>query len=76
MRWDDDVLEVAYEAIRQGIPAEARESAFEAVRETMPEEYQGWSAPFGDVVEVPDDAPLIDRLVAWNGRTPGPASES
>ena len=23
-----------------------------------------------DAVPVPDDAPLIDRLVAWNGRRP------
>ncbi len=27
-------------------------------------------APFGPAVPVADDAPLIDRLVAWNGRTP------
>ena len=26
--------------------------------------------PFGEAVAVADDAPLIDRLVAWNGRTP------
>lgn len=27
-------------------------------------------APFADVVPTPADAPLIDRLVAWNGRRP------
>ena len=26
--------------------------------------------PFGDAVPVPDDAPVIDRLVAWQGRDP------
>ena len=26
--------------------------------------------PFDEVVEVGPDAPLIDRLVAWNGRDP------
>jgi hypothetical protein len=25
---------------------------------------------FAEVVPVPDDAPIIDRLVAWNGRQP------
>ena len=28
------------------------------------------TTPFAAAVEVPDDAPLIDRLVAWNGRDP------
>ena len=26
--------------------------------------------PFANAVDVSDDAPLIDRLVAWNGRQP------
>ena len=26
--------------------------------------------PFADAVPVPDDAPVIDRLVAWQGRDP------
>ena len=26
--------------------------------------------PFAEAVPVPDDAPAIDRLVAWNGRDP------
>jgi len=27
-------------------------------------------APFGPVQSVPDDAPAIEQLVAWCGRTP------
>ncbi len=29
-----------------------------------------WEAPFGPAVEITESASLIDRLVAWNGRTP------
>jgi hypothetical protein len=29
-----------------------------------------FAAPFGDAVEAAADAPMIDRLVAWNGRLP------
>jgi uncharacterized protein (TIGR03086 family) len=53
--WDPQVLETAYAAIQFGLPAEGRDN---------PE------LPFGEVVEVPADAPLIDKLVAWNGRQP------
>jgi uncharacterized protein (TIGR03086 family) len=52
--WQPDVLALSYDAFHEGLPAEGRE-AF---------------AAFGDVVAVPDDAPVIDRLVAWTGRRP------
>jgi uncharacterized protein (TIGR03086 family) len=54
-QWDPQVLEVALYAISQVLPAEGRGER---------------GAPFADPVEVPVDAPLIDRLVAWNGRRP------
>jgi uncharacterized protein (TIGR03086 family) len=57
--WDDDVLAVADAAIRLGLPAEHRRGAGLPV-----------DPPFDRVVEVADDAPLVDRLVAWNGRRP------
>jgi uncharacterized protein (TIGR03086 family) len=53
--WNSRVLEVALDAIRQVLPAEGRGDR---------------GAPFADPTEVPADAPLIDRLVAWNGRRP------
>jgi uncharacterized protein (TIGR03086 family) len=53
--WNPRVLEVALHAIRQVLPSEGRSAM---------------GAPFADIVEVPADAPLIDRLVAWNGRRP------
>ncbi|MEP6661877.1 MAG: TIGR03086 family metal-binding protein [Acidimicrobiales bacterium] len=54
-QWDSQVLELALDAIGQVLPADGRGER---------------GAPFADPVEVPADAPLIDRLVAWNGRRP------
>lgn len=68
--WDRSVLEVAFAAIRATLPAEGRSEAFEAARELLPPEVP-FSVPFAAAVPVPDDAPLVDRLVAWNGRDPG-----
>jgi uncharacterized protein (TIGR03086 family) len=69
--WDESVLEVAFAAIQQGLPAEGRIEQFEAVRAQMPTGQDDFSYPFKAAVDVGDDAPLIDRLVAWNGRDPG-----
>jgi uncharacterized protein (TIGR03086 family) len=44
--------------------------AVAAVHRKLPAE-RGPGIPFGAPVPVPDDAPLIDRLVAWQGRNPG-----
>jgi uncharacterized protein (TIGR03086 family) len=55
--WDEGVLTTAYAAIQRGLPAEGRDNA---------------ELPFEEVVDVADDAPLIERLVAWNGRDPQP----
>lgn len=52
--WDPQVFAVALPATRKILPAEPR----------------GGGIPFGPVVPVPDDAPLIERLVAWQGRDP------
>ena len=52
--WDPRVITAALAATRRALPAGNR----------------GEGVPFGPVVPVPDDAPLIDRLVAWQGRDP------
>jgi uncharacterized protein (TIGR03086 family) len=44
--------------------------ALERARATLPPEYQGEGMVFGAVVEVPDDAPAIDRFVGFLGRRP------
>jgi uncharacterized protein (TIGR03086 family) len=43
--------------------------ALAAVHRKLPAE-RGPGIPFAAPVPVPDDAPLIDRLVAWQGRDP------
>lgn len=37
---------------------------------TLPPQYRGDDMPFGHVVEVADDAPAVDRLAGFLGRTP------
>ena len=67
--WDPQILSLAFDGIRF-LPGENRSSMFEAMRSGMPPERQDFAYPFADAVPVADDAPLIDRLVAWNGRRP------
>ena len=67
--WDDDTVGHALDLMRSWLPGEGRAEIFAAVRDQM-----GMDASIPDafaaVVAVPDDAPLIDQLVAWNGRRP------
>ena len=62
-------------ATAQPIPytdAEAEE-ALSRAQATLPPEYQGEGMAFGAPVDVADDAPAIDRFVAFLGRPPHPA---
>ncbi|MGH9156191.1 MAG: TIGR03086 family metal-binding protein [Acidimicrobiales bacterium] len=68
--WDPRVVELAFDAIRRNLPGEGRAAMFEAGRQQMPEAMGDWADPFAEAVEVAAGAPLIDRLVAWNGRRP------
>ncbi|MEV0741814.1 TIGR03086 family metal-binding protein [Streptomyces sp. NPDC050549] len=52
--WDPEMLAAPLAAMHHAVPAEPR----------------GGQVPFGPVVEVPEDAPGIDRLVGWYGRRP------
>ncbi|MEM9563173.1 MAG: TIGR03086 family protein, partial [Actinomycetota bacterium] len=54
--WDDDVVDGAVVAITTGLPAEPRGDEV--------------GIPFDPVVPTAQDAPAIDRLVAWTGRDP------
>lgn len=67
--WDPRIVSLAFDGIRF-LPGENRSAVFEAVRSTMAPEQRNFADPLADAVPVPDDAPLIDRLVAWNGRRP------
>ena len=68
--WDPQVVEVSYRAITMGLPPLGRTEMFEQIAAAMPEEERTGRAPFGEAVAVPDDAPAIDRLVAYTGRRP------
>lgn len=66
--WDDEVVAAAFTAIRAIMPAEGRTELYESYERELPPGM--WKEPFALAVEVADDAPVIDRLVAWNGRRP------
>jgi uncharacterized protein (TIGR03086 family) len=46
-------------------------TALTAIRSKLPQPERGPGIPFGTAVPVPADAPLVDQLVAWQGRDPG-----
>jgi uncharacterized protein (TIGR03086 family) len=52
--WQPEVLDLAFESYKVGLPAEGREQF----------------PVFKEIVPVPDDAPLIDQIVAYTGRQP------
>jgi uncharacterized protein (TIGR03086 family) len=65
--WDDTVVAAALEA-RQILPAENRRALYEEISTAMG--LDEVAIPFDEAVPISDDAPAIDRLVAWNGRDP------
>ncbi|MGV0812831.1 TIGR03086 family metal-binding protein [Mycolicibacterium boenickei] len=66
--WDDTVVAAAFEVARQMLPAENRLALYEEISAARGLDEVG--VPFAEAVPIPDDAPAIDRLVAWNGRDP------
>jgi uncharacterized protein (TIGR03086 family) len=65
--WDETVVTAALEA-RQILPAENRRALYEEISTAMG--LDDVAVPFAEAVPIHDDAPAIDRLVAWNGRNP------
>ncbi len=65
--WDDAVVAAAL-AERDFLPAENRLAVFEEISKNMG--LPDVAIPFAEQVPVDDNAPAIDRLVAWNGRNP------
>jgi uncharacterized protein (TIGR03086 family) len=65
--FDSAVLDAALASYLFVLPEANRDERFDAVRRVMPE---GWLPPFHNAVDVPADAPTIDRIVAWTGRQP------
>lgn len=69
VEWDAGALEAAWAAIRRQLPSADRSPMWKATKARLPPDHP-WEDPFGPAVPVPDDAPLLDRLIGWNGRTP------
>ena len=74
--WDDQVVGAAYDAISHTLPAEGRAEMFREVMERVDTDnlsagFRG--PPFAEAVAVDAAAPPIDRLVAYNGRSPAEA---
>lgn len=67
-KWDDAVVSAAL-AARNFLPAENRRQLFEEISNSMG--LDEVAMPFAEQVPIADDAPAIDRLIAWNGRDPG-----
>ena len=65
--WASDVLGAALASYLLVLPEANRDERFDAARKFMPAD---WQPPFHNAVEVPADAPTIDRIVAWTGRQP------
>ena len=63
------MLGVSFDHIQRELPMPDRAPMWAEAKASLPEGVP-WADPFADAVPVGDDAPLIDRLVAWNGRTP------
>lgn len=71
VEWDDDVVRAALAAIEQQLPIGDRDPIWQSFLGEAPAEVTaGFTPPFANAVGVADSAPLIDRLVAWNGRRP------
>jgi len=67
--WDDETAERSLRLMQNWLPGEHRGEIFAEVHRQMGLD-ENTSHPFAAVVAVPDDAPAIDRLVAWTGRRP------
>jgi len=65
--WDDTVVTAAL-AGRYVLPEENRRALFEEISTAMG--LDEVAIPFAEQIPVTDDAPAIDRLVAWTGRDP------
>lgn len=65
--WDDTVVATALAGC-DFLPAENRRALFEQISAAMG--LDEVAIPFAEAVPIADDAPAIDRLVAWNGRDP------
>lgn len=65
--WDGNAVAFALDSMRPILPAEGRQAMFDEMARQMGGSFP---APFAEAVAIPADAPPIDQLVAYSGRTP------
>ena len=68
--WDDDVVAIGLAAMRLELPIADRTPIWAAAKASWPAGGPAWVDPFANAVDVDGDAPLVEQLVAWCGRTP------
>ncbi len=68
--WDDEVLAMSLDVMREILPAAGRQEMFDAIRATMPKEMRGGPNAYAPAIAIAGDAPLIDQLIAHIGRNP------
>jgi uncharacterized protein (TIGR03086 family) len=67
--FSDAVVGAAMAAIKSQMPVADRTEMWAGMEASMPAGVT-WQVPFANAVDVAPDAPMIDQLVAWNGRKP------
>lgn len=70
--WSDETIATAYAVMRKQLPIADRTPMWQAMAEQFgvgPDEIEQF-APFANAVPVADDAPALNRLLAWVGRDP------
>ena len=68
--WDPAALQMAATGVDTNMPATNRHEVFAPIKAQLPPHLAALPDPFLDAVPVADDAPLIDKIVAWSGRRP------
>lgn len=66
--WDEAVVAAALDGARRMLPAENRRALYAEI--SAARGLDDVAVPFAEAVPISDEAPAIDRLVAWNGRDP------
>ncbi len=66
--WDDVVVQSAFDAMRGMLPVDNRLSRYEEI--SAARGLDEITVPFGEAVPISEEAPAIERLVAWTGRDP------
>ena len=68
-RWNPSVLEASLATAHQALPPGDRVAMFEQMKPNLPAELAAGGPPFGNPIPIAEDAPLIDRLVAFYGHS-------